>query len=64
VPYFDFRCGARFANVENFQAAFSLFWENVRAGAYRPREFVTQHFDLGRQAQAYLDLCAAVRSLA
>lgn len=64
VPYFDSSCGERFASPADFGTAFSRFWPRVLAGEYRPREFVTQHFDLSRQAQAYLGLCAAARHTA
>jgi hypothetical protein len=64
VPYFDSSCGERFVAPSDFENAFSRFWPNVLAGRYCPREFVTQRFDLSRQAQAYLSLCAAARQTA
>lgn len=60
VPYFDARCGERFADLVAFEAAVGRFLERVENGSYRPREYVTEHFDLAKQAQTYLDLAASV----
>lgn len=60
VPYFDETCGERFDNLAAFQEKLSPFLAKVDAGDYRPRDFVVKHFDLARQAQAYLDLAGSV----
>lgn len=60
VPYFDARCGERFAELAEFQAAVGPFLGRVAAGTYRPREYVTERFDLAMQAKAYLELAASV----
>ena len=60
VPYFEARCGLRFADKLEFHQKLLPFLESVDAGAYRPRDYVLEHFDLARQAQAYLDLAATV----
>ncbi|MES2692490.1 MAG: glycosyltransferase family 1 protein [Verrucomicrobiota bacterium] len=61
VPYFDERCGETFADLEAFRSQWPRFLERVRTGYYHPRDYVTEHFDLARQAQAYLDLSAKAR---
>lgn len=62
VPYFDPSCGERFVAATDFQAKLGPFLGQVDAGAYHPRDYVVKHFDLARQAQAYLDLAATVNS--
>ena len=37
VPYWDDRCGMKFATVEEFRLQFDLFWGNVKAGYFEPR---------------------------
>lgn len=58
VPYFDERCGLRFADKPEFHEKLIPFLQHVDAGTYRPRDYVLEHFDLARQAQAYIDLAA------
>lgn len=60
VPYFDERCGRRFAAVEDFAESLDLFWQEVKRGAYVPREYVVEHLTLERCAQAYVDHAKAV----
>lgn len=64
VPYFDARCGERFADLAGFEAGVASFLQRSDARAYRPREYVVEHFDLARRAQAYLDLSAQARRTA
>lgn len=64
VPYFDERCGERFADLSGFEAGLAGFLRKSDARAYRPREYVVENFDLARQAQAYLDLSAQAQSTA
>lgn len=58
VPYFDARCGERFADLAGFVAGLPGFLQKSDAGAYQPRDYVVENFDPARQAQAYLDLSA------
>jgi hypothetical protein len=63
VPYFDERCGLRFADMPEFLEKLVPFLRQADAGTYRPRDFVVEHFDLARQAQTYLDLASTVSPL-
>jgi glycosyltransferase involved in cell wall biosynthesis len=56
VPYWDERCGAKFADGEDLPAAFDTFWSGVEAGSYAPRQMVLDHFTLEKRARAYLEL--------
>lgn len=52
VPFFDGRCGERFATMAEFEPAFSHFWQ--RLSSYRPRDFVAQRLSPEESAQIYL----------
>lgn len=62
VPYFDERCGQRFADTEEFHAGIRGFLAKVDAGVYRPRDYVTENFDLAAQAKRYIELAASAAS--
>jgi glycosyltransferase involved in cell wall biosynthesis len=59
VPYWDDRCGRRFADLNAFHRDFDTFWRSVLDGAFRPREFVLQHLTLERCTRQYLQLVDA-----
>jgi hypothetical protein len=54
VPYFDERCGERFAGPEELEQKLSLFTEKVDAAAYSPREFVMENLTLQGCAAQFL----------
>jgi len=61
VPYFDGRCGEKFADLAHLPSTLDLFLERQRSGCYRPREFVLENFDLGQCAQKYVRLLNQAR---
>ena len=63
VPYFDERCGSRFADFEDFEAKMRWFLDSARAGRFLPREFVRQNLNLAQQARLYLELAASATEL-
>ncbi len=58
VPYFDARCGERFASAEEIAPALDRFME--RRQHYAPRVYVEEKLSLEASAKAYVDM---VRSL-
>ena len=54
VPYWDERCGVKFADGEDLEAAFDQFWRGVEAGSYAPRQMVLERFTLEKCARDYL----------
>ena len=52
VPYFDARCGERFANADGFSTALDRFLG--RRAEYAPRAYVQQHLSLAESARLYL----------
>jgi lysophospholipase L1-like esterase len=59
VPYFDARCGDRFAGPEDLDAALDRFFPSL--DGYTPRAFVADRLSLDRSAQLYV---AALREAA
>lgn len=60
VPYFDARCGERFTDLDSFQSGLASFLRRAEDGAFRPRDYVVENFDLATQARRYLQLVSAV----
>ncbi len=56
MPYWDARCGEKFALGVGLGETFDRFWQNVEARRYSPRQFILEDFTLEARAQAYLDL--------
>ena len=54
VPYFDDRCGERFAGPRDFDEKLSVFLEKMDASAYRPRDFVMENLTLRGSATQFL----------
>jgi hypothetical protein len=54
VPYWDERCGHRFESAKDFTVSWDLFWENVNAGRYSPRDYILENLTLEKCAQLYL----------
>lgn len=62
VPYFDQRCGEKFTDMEEFRQKLPLFLENISNSDYRPRQYITENFDLKERAKAYLELLEKAKS--
>jgi len=54
VPYWDERCGEQFHRLADLPAALDVFLDRLRAGRYRPRDYVLEHMPLEGCARAYL----------
>lgn len=55
VPYWDDRCGLKFAGAPDFGNAFDRFWADAEAGLYRPRDYILENLTLEHCARLYLD---------
>jgi glycosyltransferase involved in cell wall biosynthesis len=58
MPYWDDRCGVKFADAENMLDVFDVFWRGVEAGRFAPRQMILDEFTLEKRARAYLDIVA------
>lgn len=54
VPYFDERCGEKFANAEEFPMQLGNFWESYQLGMYSPRDYILDNLTLEKCALQYL----------
>jgi hypothetical protein len=54
VPYFDERCGERFAGPEDFDDNLTLFLRRLQASAYSPRAYVMENLTLQESATRFL----------
>jgi hypothetical protein len=55
VPYWDERCGVKFKDLSEFEAALNLFLD--QRDTFLPRRFVTENLTLGERAKSYLSFC-------
>lgn len=60
VPYFDERCGMRFAHVDAFPDALDAFQAQVDAQAFAPRDYILEHLTLERCAERYVRIADEV----
>ena len=54
VPYWDERCGTKFATAEAFSEAWGRFWDAACSAAFRPRDYMHENLTLEKGAEAYL----------
>lgn len=54
VPYFDERCGMRFAGAADFAPTLDAFVDALRSDSFAPREYVLEHLTLERCATGFV----------
>jgi glycosyltransferase involved in cell wall biosynthesis len=60
VPYWDERCGMKFANNSDFAECLDRFLDGLRRGKFDPRAYVVATLSLEECAQRYLDHLASM----
>ena len=55
VPYWDERCGEKFAGSSDFKIVFTRFWEGCQSCVYSPRDYILENLTLEKSALAYLE---------
>jgi glycosyltransferase involved in cell wall biosynthesis len=55
VPYFDSRCGEKFARIDEFNDCWSEFWGKLSNGLYNPRDYVLENLTLSKCAMDYIE---------
>lgn len=55
VPYWDGRCGSRFAGAEEFPDCLEAFLKRASGGEWAPRDYVLENLTLERCAQHYVE---------
>jgi glycosyltransferase involved in cell wall biosynthesis len=56
VPYFDERCGRRFADYAEFCLQLPLFMESLTSGAYSPRDYVLENLTVEKCSKRFVDI--------
>lgn len=60
VPYFDARCGRKFADLEEFEPVLDEFLASLRSGNLDPRGYVLERLTLERCAREFVEIVAGV----
>lgn len=55
VPYWDDRCGVRFASATEFPAALDDFLVREKAGRFSPRQYIIENLSLGPCAARFVE---------
>lgn len=56
VPYWDERCGVRFAKFADFEAKWDNFWNDAAADCFHPRDYILENLTLEKCAQNYVEI--------
>jgi glycosyltransferase involved in cell wall biosynthesis len=56
VPYFNERCGLRFAYFEEFAAQLEKFLQRLQTGAFSPRDYILENLTVEKCAQHFVEL--------
>lgn len=54
VPYWDERCGIKFASIEQFDDAWRRFWDDYQSRQFDPRSYVLENLTLEKCADRYM----------
>jgi hypothetical protein len=60
VPYWDERCGMKFASGEDFEAGWAEFWAHSEASDFTPRDYILDNLTLEKGALHYYEIAKAV----
>jgi len=60
VPYWDERCGMKFASEEGFRLGWSSFWDGVISKRFRPRDYILENLTLERCTKQYVQFARAL----
>ncbi|HEY0327601.1 MAG TPA: glycosyltransferase family 1 protein [Rhodopseudomonas sp.] len=60
VPYWDERCGMKFATIDEFQSQWPEFWRRSQSREFAPRSFILETLTLEQRAQQYYDIAKNV----
>ena len=60
VPYWDERCGLKFANAAEFPARLEEFLDGMQSQKFAPRDYIMENLTLERSAQLFLDILHGV----
>lgn len=64
VPYWDARCGLRFADTGDFASKLPEFMRAVDEQRYQPRQYILEHLTLAKCAREYVRIAESVQRAA
>jgi hypothetical protein len=56
VPYFDERCGLRFADAAEFGLQLPRFLEALRSGSYAPRDYILENLTVEKCSKRFVEI--------
>lgn len=56
VPFFDERCGRRFADYPEFERTIGAFIEGMHSGAYAPRDYIMENLTLEKCSNNFVNI--------
>ncbi len=62
VPYFDERCGRKFATTESYRRGLREFLGKAGSGEFRPRAYIADALELGASARRFTEIAAGIRA--
>jgi hypothetical protein len=60
VPFFDERCGMLFKDFEDFERQIGIFWDSVKRGDFKPRDYILENLTLENSAKRMLNIVSGV----
>jgi hypothetical protein len=60
IPFFDDRCGMAFKNLTEFNDILPIFWNKVKGGSFKPREYILENLTLKKSAERMLAIINSV----
>jgi len=56
VPYFDGRCGRRFADLAGFERELPAFVDELRAGRFAPRDYILENLTVEKCSRRFVEI--------
>jgi glycosyltransferase involved in cell wall biosynthesis len=56
VPYFDGRCGRKFADFAEFERNIPEFMDSLAAGAFSPRDYILENLTVEKCSKGFVDI--------
>jgi hypothetical protein len=60
VPYWDERCGMKFADLAEFRTRWEGFWDWVQGRRFSPRDYILENLTLEKCARRYVEIAESL----
>lgn len=61
VPYWDYRCGEIFYNLDDYINTYNIFIDNIEKNIYKPREYILETLSLQPCAERFINLLHSIQ---